>query len=177
MEIKIKEAQPKDADQIQNLYYKVWLDTYTNEKVGITKEKLNQRFSNLLTKESIDWLENFIDLELPENNRYLVAEESEKIVGIIYLEKESDHNRIQGLYILPKYQNKGLGKKLWNEAKRFLNLENETIIEVAEYNTKAIEFYKKLGFVDTGKRFLENTSSEIVKRPMLEMVLNPEVKN
>ena len=30
---------------------------------------------------------------------------------------------------------------------------NKIIVQVATYNTKAIEFYKKLGFKETGKNF------------------------
>lgn len=46
-------------------------------------------------------------------------------------------------------------------------------VEVATYNTNAIEFYKRLGFEDTGKRFsnerLKMKSSAVL--PEMEMVI------
>ena len=172
MEIQIREAQKQDAEEIQKLYYKVWLETYVDESLSITKESLINRFSKLTSKESIQWLSDFLESKIPSNHKYLVAKHENKIVGVVYLEKEEDHNRIQGIYILPEYQNQGLGKRFWDMAISFFGKNNPIVLDVAEYNQKAINFYIKLGFIDTGKRFLEEVSSDKeVRRPMMEMVL------
>jgi len=42
---------------------------------------------------------------------------------------------------------------MWERVKEFFGNEKDAIVEVATYNDQAINFYKKLGFVDTGKRF------------------------
>lgn len=170
----IRDAENKDAEDIQRLYYETWLSTYISPENGIAIENLKKRFDKILSEKSIEWLKNFIDSGIPENHKYLVAENDyNKIVGVMYIEKEPDHNRIQGLYILPNYQGMGIGTSLWNMAKSFIDTRNKTIIDVATYNDKAIEFYKKLGFIETKKRFLEEVSDkDDVRRPMLEMVLN-----
>ena len=175
MNIKIREAKKEDADKIQKLYYVTWLNTYVNEESEITKDKLEKRFSNLLSEKSIEWLKNFIESGIPKNHKYLFAEHDNNIVGVMYVEREVDHNRIQGLYILPEYQGKGLGTSFWNEAYKIINKENNTVLDVVEYNKKAIEFYKKFGFIDSGKRFLEEVSNiDYIKRPMMEMILKRE---
>ncbi len=74
---------------------------------------------------------------------------------------------------MPQFQNNGIGKKLYNEISKFFNPSQKTIVKVATYNKKAIEFYKKLGFIDTGKRF---TNDKIITKkgvniPKMEMVL------
>lgn len=172
MEIQIRDAQKEDAEQIQKLYHYVWIETYANDSLNITKQALKKRFDSLLSQESVDWLHNFIDQNIPQNHKYLVAVRDGIIVGAMYLEKETDHNRLQGIYILPKYQNQGLGKRFWDIAITFFDKNNPIILDVAEYNQQAIDFYTKLGFIDTGKRFLEEVSNNTeVRRPMMEMIL------
>jgi len=89
-----------------------------------------------------------------------------------FLNKE-DFNQLQAIYVLPTYQHKGVGKALWNTASKFINPDKKTIVQVADYNEKAIKFYEKLGFVDTGKRFSDKKftmkSGAII--PEMEMVL------
>jgi len=41
----------------------------------------------------------------------------------------------------------------WTKIQEFFAKDKKTIVQVADYNDKAIAFYQKLGFVDTGKRF------------------------
>jgi ribosomal protein S18 acetylase RimI-like enzyme len=55
------------------------------------------------------------------------------------------------MYVEPDYFNQGIGTKLWLEAIQKLPKEKQITVEVATY-TKAIDFYKKIGFSDTGER-------------------------
>ena len=84
-----------------------------------------------------------------------------------------DNNLLRTIYVLPEFQGKGIGKMLWNEFKDYLDPKKDTILQVATYNQNAIEFYKKLGFVDSGKRLLNEKwrmkSGSII--PEMEMVL------
>ena len=67
--------------------------------------------------------------------------------------RRSDKNQLQAIYVVPEYQRKGVGKLLWKEAQKYFDEGKDIVVEVATYNSNAIAFYKKLGFVDTGKRF------------------------
>lgn len=50
--------------------------------------------------------------------------------------------------------------------------EKDIIVQVATYNAQAIDFYKKLGFIDYGKRFTEEKHRmPISGRLILEMEL------
>lgn len=53
---------------------------------------------------------------------------------------------------MPEFQNKGIGTMLWSKAMEFLDPQKDTVVQVADYTQNAINFYTKLGFVDTGKR-------------------------
>ncbi len=85
-----------------------------------------------------------------------------------------DKNKLNVLYVLPAYQGKKIGYRLWQEALAFAGNDKDIILDVATYNAKAISFYSRLGFVDTGKRFTHDESmfKSGVKIPEMEMVLN-----
>jgi ribosomal protein S18 acetylase RimI-like enzyme len=81
--------------------------------------------------------------------------EGDKVVGVCRVVNHPDKNQLQAIYVLPEYQGRGVGRMLWEEAQKYFDIEKDTIVHVADYNEKAIGFYKKVGFVDTGKRFSE----------------------
>ncbi|MBI2610790.1 GNAT family N-acetyltransferase [Candidatus Kaiserbacteria bacterium] len=76
-------------------------------------------------------------------------------------------------YVLPEYQNRGVGKFFWAAALKFLDLSKDTIVNVATFNENAIAFYAKLGFVDTGKCFTDERYRfrSDANIPQMEMIL------
>jgi ribosomal protein S18 acetylase RimI-like enzyme len=89
---------------------------------------------------------------IPSNERFVVAKEGGRAVGLCRVERGDDVNELQVLYVLPEFQGYGVGGSLWREVEKFLDPEKDTIVKVADYNKKAIAFYEKLGFKDTGER-------------------------
>ena len=74
----------------------------------------------------------------------------------------------------PDFQHHGIGTRLWEAAQQHLDPAKDTYVDVAEYNQRAIDFYTKLGFVDTGRRHQEERfrmkSGAIITE--MEMVFN-----
>ncbi|MEI6352735.1 MAG: GNAT family N-acetyltransferase [Candidatus Nomurabacteria bacterium] len=161
---------PEDVFGIQEVFYKTWFNTYPNKEIGITEEDIEERFKNRLDDENIqkriDTLSN-----LPENQLFLVAKLENKVVGLCRVSKNDEHNKLIAIYILPEYQRMKIGGMLWSKAKDFLDKSKDTIVEVVTYNQNAINFYKKIGFIDTGKRF-----SEEKQRMPISGVLIPEME-
>ena len=150
--ITIELARPEDAEGIQFVLYKTWLNTYPNEAAGITADDIEDRYKDKLSKEGIQRYRNRIS-KLPGNQRILVAKLNKNVIGVCNIIKHEFENELRAIYVLPEHQGKGVGKALWNESRRFFNPKNDVVIEVAVYNTRAINFYTKLGFTDTKKRF------------------------
>ncbi len=151
--ITITKAQIDDVREIQMVLYQVWLVTYPNEKAGITVEDIEERFKEKLTEDGIEKRkQNFLD-NASQNEFFLVAREGDTMVGVCSVKIKEKYNQLQAIYVLPEHQGKGIGRMFWNEAMRLFDPEKRVIIQVAIYNKKAIGFYTKLGFVDTGKRF------------------------
>ena len=167
----VEMAKPEDAEELQLVFYKTWLETYPNEEYAITRHDVEQRFAERLTKGGVM---NFADqIKNPKpNTLFLVAKKQGKVVGVCRIRKDREENELGAIYVLPEFQRQGVGDKLWQEAQKFFDKGRDIVVKVATYNDKAINFYKKLGFVDTGKRSSDEShrfsSGAII--PEMEMV-------
>lgn len=150
--IRILKAVPEDALGITTVLYKTWLDTYPNAEIGITKEDVEESYKDHFTEERVKKQQENI-ANAPANQLRLVAKSGDQIVGVSTMIRNENNNQLRTIYILPEFQGKGTGRMLWEEARKFCDPSKETIVQVATYNQKAISFYEKLGFVDTGKRW------------------------
>lgn len=170
--IQIAEAKSEDALGITTVLYKTWLETYPNEELGITREAIEESYKDHFTEERIKKLEERI-LHQADNEKRLVAKENDQIVALITVIRNDQSNQLKSLYVLPEYQGRGLGTRLWNEAKKFIDLQKDTLVNVATYNHKTIDFYSKLGFVETGKRWVDSKWNDRcgADLPEMEMVL------
>jgi ribosomal protein S18 acetylase RimI-like enzyme len=176
MNIIIQQPKIEDIPEIQDVVYFSWLDTYPNKELGITKEDVEEQFKDRKSSESIAKATEKL-ANMPENQLFLVAKEKDKIVGICRTVKHPDYDELKIIYILPEYQRNGIGRMFWEKAKIFFGTDKNIIVRVANYNQKAISFYRKLGFVDTGKCFMEEKfkmpiSGKII--PQTEMIFHFE---
>lgn len=150
--IQIFPAAPKDVRGMQEVLYRTWLATFPDEKTGITVDDIDDRYKNAFTEES---LKRGADIMANprEGETHLVAKEGDRVVGVCRVIEREDANQLQAIYVLPEYQRRGVGRLLYEEAQKVFDPKKDIIVQVATYNTNAIEFYKRLGFQDTGKRW------------------------
>lgn len=153
--ITVQKPDPEDARAIQEVLYNTWLDTYPNKEIGITEEDVKAHFKKSLSPEMLEKRRLGI-LTPPPNQVLLVAKDSNKVVGICRIVLRENVNQLQAIYVLPSYQRKGVGMLLWKTISKFLDPTKKTIVHVATYNEKAIDFYKKIGFSETGKKFVDD---------------------
>ena len=151
MTVRIHDAKPSDADEIRQVQQPTWLATYPNAELGITKEDIEARFHT----RSEEAIKRRHTQQQKINSDPLVhlwvAKEAERIVGFCLAKKEGPQNRIQAIYVLPEYQGTGIGKLLLQTALDWLGIQQEIVLNVASYNHQAITFYKKFGFVPSGR--------------------------
>jgi ribosomal protein S18 acetylase RimI-like enzyme len=165
-------AVPDDVIDIQEVFYRTWLATYPNEEVGITVDDIEDRYKDRLNENALSKRREQI-ANPSEGQTLLVAKDCKRVIGLCRVVKKSDRNQLQAIYVLPEYQGRGVGGKLWEDAKKLLDFTKDIYVEVATYNSNAISFYKKLGFVETGRRFTNEMtkmkSGSII--PEMEMVI------
>jgi len=171
--IVIAPASSEDTKDIQDVFYKTWLDTYPNAEAGITVDDIEDRYKDAFTEDTLRKRAERIS-NPPEGEILLVAKENDRTIGLCRVVISDTENRIQAIYVLPEYQGKGIGRKLWEEARKLFDPEKNIHVAVATYNTNAIEFYRRLGFEDTGKRWtdekLKMKSGSVI--PEMEMIIN-----
>lgn len=153
MNVTVSDAKPDDIYDIRSVRKTTWLSTYPNKKYGITLDDIKSRFvddNNIEGKKQIEATKKH--LENPDLHTF-VAKVDEKVVGFVVAKVEEENNRIIAIYVLPLYQGKGVGEKLINTAFNWLNSrkKQDVLVNVVTYNSNAINFYEKCGFVSTGK--------------------------
>ncbi|MBP9757316.1 MAG: GNAT family N-acetyltransferase [Candidatus Pacebacteria bacterium] len=172
MHIQIEETRPEHVEQAQEVFYQTWLHTYPNEAAGITVDDIEDRWKDRNSAERLERRRSEL-LKADPNQKYLVAIDGKKVVGVCVATKSAELNKLNAIYVLPEYQGAGIGTMLWNEVRTFFDPSLPVTVGVATYNTSAIQFYEKLGFTDTGRRYSDerfkmNSGAMI---PEMEMVL------
>jgi RimJ/RimL family protein N-acetyltransferase len=114
---------------------------------------------NKTTEENQEWIQKIIG---HERETMFVAEIESKVVGWIVFRsqerKRMHHTGSFAIMIQKDYRNRGIGKRLINELLTWA--EQHPIIEKISLgtfstNTRAIELYKRLGFVEEGRKVRE----------------------
>ena len=167
----ISVAMVEDREQVAEVIDNTWLTTYPNAEHGITHDDIInhiEKWKIERSKRQGDRIKN-----PPKGETLLVAKDGDKVVGICRVNIREDRNFLTAMYVLQSHQGKGIGKKFWLEAQKYTDPNKDFYLELATYNKNALEFYKKLGFEDTGKRFndekMRMKSDSII--PEMEMVL------
>jgi GNAT superfamily N-acetyltransferase len=156
MNLIITQPQSCDVSQIISLYTKTWLDTYPNTKHGISFDDIKDKTDKMSQPDKVKkFRENLSNRSNNLKSFFRVAKVGDKILGVCGAVEEDGFIHLASLYVLPDEQKRGVGAALMNE---FLNwARNRPIkLHVVTYNQKAITFYEKWGFKDTGKRFTED---------------------
>jgi GNAT superfamily N-acetyltransferase len=146
--VTIEPATTADFNGVRDAHYRSWLATYPNKEIGVTKEDVHVRFKDRLSDSG---KKRFGEVLNDKNNLYLVAKISGSVIGFAVFKKEPERNFLDALYVVPEYFGRKIGYQLWSEGKKFFNDNLPIELEVVNYNDRAINFYKKLGFIMTDK--------------------------
>lgn len=160
MNIKISEAKIKDIPGILNIQQIVWVKLYENKKLGIYKKDIIESMKPKSKDIQRAWKRVIRTRRDSEGKSItLVAKDKNKTVGFSYAVKKPTQGEIRSIYILPKYQGKGIGKLLITLMIDWLGGKNPITLEVANYAKQTIKFYKKLGFKKTGRTSYQKLNS------------------
>lgn len=141
LKLTIRKATFEDTESIAALGLCVWIDTYATEGLRF---KLGNYALALFAREKIQDLLKFKTI--------LVAEQAEHLVAYAVLDIGNESSEIENLYVLPKFQRRGVGRTLVNTmACEYSGL----WLSCWEHNHSAIGFYKALGFIEHGESFFD----------------------
>ncbi len=161
--ITISKPTQSDAEGMNEVIKSSWYATYITPEIGVTKEDIDAMYAQS-EKQQIETFRK--RAESPnENDITLIAKDEERVVGIIRLVILDDHIRVRTLYVHPEFTGKGIGTMLWNDAQRYLPSDKKIIAFPAEH-TKSIDWYKKVGFVETGEHHTNSEAMPISGTPL-----------
>jgi len=103
-----------------------------------------------------------------EQHQAFVAEESERVIGVLVLIRKKGEILMDNVAVLPKYQGKGLGHRLIQLAETHALEQGFKYLDMYthELMTENIEMYKRLGYVET-KRCIEKGYRRVYMRKKL----------
>jgi diamine N-acetyltransferase len=145
----VRIAVASDARQIAHVQHVAWVATYPNEEHGITVADIE--WKDFEGPERIARWERRLNECGPSFYAWVATNADGQIVGFCSAEKPDDSAAIRTMYVLPAYQGKGIGNQLIAKALAWLGDDVSVSVGVASYNTKAIAFYEKSGFRNTGE--------------------------
>ncbi|MEK6757061.1 MAG: GNAT family N-acetyltransferase [Bacteroidota bacterium] len=131
----------KDLPVVQDVLWKTWLESY---KPFIPEADLKSYFSEHYDLDALTTL-----FQNPMAHGF-VAEVDGRVVGFMRTAHEPEENRyyVSSIYVLPDFQNRGLGRDLMKraaeEAKSFKL--DRVWIGVMVQNRQAVEWYEKMGY-------------------------------
>ena len=145
--LKIEDAKPEDVEAMRALVKDAWLELYPNEAYGITYEDVA----------AIDWYNDLERRRRDITDRkdtihvWVLRDEQGEVRGFCKVTKEDGGGEIDGIYVAKDLQGEGWGKKLLQKGLEWLG-NVDVKLKVVHYNTQAVEFYKRMGFKETGKK-------------------------
>lgn len=117
------------------------------ELIGLTNENCPKHPSNC----SKDWI-----LESMDNGEeyYLLETEGSYVGCVAYQDPETETSYLNRLAVLPEYQNKGYGQELVSYHEKLSKDNNKVSVSIGiiDSNIKLKEWYKKLGYIENGKK-------------------------
>ena len=144
-----------------------WVDTYKNFYSKTTIKKVTNVWHSI---------KNLSQQTKNPKFYFAVAKiDKGKIIGLITVRKVNDNTIfMQRLYVHPKYQRQGVGKKLMDKSVKYFSAK-KIKLEVEERNVKGISFYMKNGFKKIGKK-KEKVEGEEAAAPAPAAGTGAEVK-
>lgn len=137
-----------------------WLDTYVNDRYGVTLEWIEARNKSQLTPEAME--RRFKQME--EFGAGWVAIVDGKVVGSAtpYTDRKGVQH-VGSLYVDKKYHGTGIGSALMQKIIEGFDDSKPIVLSVVTYNERAKAFYRKWGFkeVEGSDRLFDNTIPEV----------------
>jgi len=147
--ITISEATSKDFKIIQAIAHATWPVTYGEI---LSKAQLDYMMKLMYSEESLFQ-------QIKKKHQFFIASEGIHNLGFMSVEHnylDTNTTRLHKLYMIPKFQGKGIGKLLIDKivALAIENQSDKISLNVNKFN-KAFTFYKKMGFEVIAEEDLE----------------------
>jgi ribosomal protein S18 acetylase RimI-like enzyme len=160
-QINIKKVTLQDIDQLQQISRQTFFETFS---AGNTEENMKKYLEEGFSAEKLT-----AELNNP-NSEFYFAELDNTVIGYVKLNfgesqtelKDDKALEIERIYVLKEFHGKKVGQLLYEKAMQLARQSNAEYVwlGVWEENPRAINFYKKNGFVEFDKHIFKLGSDE-----------------
>ncbi|MBK7629724.1 MAG: GNAT family N-acetyltransferase [Ignavibacteriales bacterium] len=155
-EISFRNWTKEDFNIVKNILLTTWKDAYS----FIPEADILFHFDNFYNHDRL------IEMINDPFTKGIIADVNAIPAGWMKVFENTIDKKIfvSSLYVLPKYQGFGLGKKLLNEAYRIAKEKhfNKVWLGVMEQNIKSLDWYRNLGFVFDEEEPFQMGSTEVM---------------
>jgi len=143
-DFQIQEATLKHVQGLANVHVKTWQQAYKGiiDQAHLDALDLKQREER--------WI-NILQIPNRKSQVYVLLNNQNQVVGFYSIgeSREKEHNythELWGLYILPEYQGRGLGRFVFEDVKQKLHALNaQSLCVIVLKEGPAVGYYKKMG--------------------------------
>lgn len=162
MKCKLEELTINEIPVVQELADKIWKTTYPSI---ISLQQIEFMLNMMYSKEKIE--ENLI-----ENHNWYLINFQEKNIGFTHFYQKEDSIFLSKLYVLETYQKSGIGKEvLYFIIDKAMELKVSKIqLRVNKENVKAINAYKKYGFIIANEDIFQLNEEYIMDDYIMELI-------
>lgn len=160
---------PDDARAIGPMHLAAWLETYPNAGLGIDKAWIREHLGFLDTEASVQFRRGVLDEQerSPDRVLYRVVRSGDEVTGFLHGHRDDDGTaHLDAIYLRDRLKGQGVADALLQV---FLSWAGDVpmCLEVVEYNARAVRFYARHGFEETGKRgtWQERVPTAVMSRP------------
>ncbi|MFG1445802.1 MAG: GNAT family N-acetyltransferase [Thermoplasmatales archaeon] len=147
----IRELRWNDLEDLVANYYSYYDELKDTPDFGISFYRKRPDYSL-----EVEWFSGLFRETMEGNALAVVAEEDGKVVGLCDVHRvrpgsELDHSAVLGIAIRKGYRGKGLGELMMKKIIELSKGKFEILkLEVFSVNSRAINLYRRLGFVEYG---------------------------
>jgi GNAT superfamily N-acetyltransferase len=141
----IEPMRAEDVEPATRMRLQSWLDTYTNDEFGVTREWIEERNQEQLRPERIQ--RGIERLTIPSRACYVARSSDGEIIGSTtpYVDEEGVQH-VGSLYVDERFHGKGVGQQLMQKVIEWSDPLKPLELGVVAYNERAKAFYRKWQF-------------------------------
>jgi len=135
-------ANFNDIKGYTNLLQETYQEAYVDESIGLVSDCFSREIFEH------DDTQKYLKSHLVENDlqKTWLAFDGDVLIGAITsIIKNDNEAELTGFYVRPEYQCRGIGKRLYDLALKFVG-DRDLILDIYAHNIKTIEMYKKWGW-------------------------------
>lgn len=141
-------AKPEDIESVIEMQAQSWLDTYPDDKAGISRSWVEERVQGWLMSDNIKKRQERLRvINNDQHSLYKIAvADNGSILGVLFVQRQDGKQHLGMLYVDKKYHGRGVAQGLMQTFLAWEDARLSTDLEVAVHNKRAIAFYKKYDF-------------------------------